>query len=91
LLLVIAARPLGPQRGGTVGFGEAFAENKHAFSDNFPSPSGSAYRPYWLSLSVVGAETALTSAPSLFRLHFLHLPAMPNRFIARITVIAFHK
>jgi hypothetical protein len=86
-LLVIAARPLGPQRGGTVGFGEAFAENKHAFSDNFPSPSGSA----WLSLSVVGAETALTSAPSLFRLHFLHLPAMPNRFIARITVIAFHK
>jgi hypothetical protein len=46
--------------------------------------SGEFFPPRW------GGANVPTAAVTL-RLPFLHLPVMPNRFIARMTVIAFHK
>ena len=55
-----------------VSFVGGFAENEHGCGRIFPLPVELAQRPY-------GPFT---------RMPFLHLAAMPNRFIARITVIS---
>jgi|SRR6516165_2587844 hypothetical protein len=61
-------------------------KNKDCFPENFP-PRRAGVTSLWLPLF----DVSRAAATNISRGTFLHLPAMPNRFITRITVIAFHK
>jgi hypothetical protein len=59
----------------------------------FPSPIRSpVFAPFIRAGAVLDPNRILVGSRPTFtlRLPFLHLPAMPNRFIARMTVIAFN-